>query len=165
MQGLTKEEKRRYVDLELPVEQAVIVPSTQNVDKKISTEQMQRRVQKVKKYLAKKFGGFTSDKEVGGYYSSDKDKVIQEDVNIVTSYATKKSFSKNREALLKQLGKWGKKWGQESIGYELEDDLYYIRQRKPRKNLLKNKIKRKIKSKKVLPRIRRMNRMPRIRKY
>lgn len=145
MNGLTKQEKKKYVELELPVEQAIIVPSTQDADKKISPMKMRKRVQEVKRYLAKRFGGFTSDRGVGGYYSSNKNKVIQEDVNVVTSYATEKAFAGNRKRLLKQLGKWGKEWGQESIGYEIEDDLFYIKQAPNNKKKLKMKIKKKIK--------------------
>lgn len=149
MNGLTKQEKKKYVELELPIEQAIIVPSTQDADKKISSERMSKRVKEVKRYLAQKFGGFTSDKGVGGYYSFNKNKVIQEDVNVVTSYATRKAFAENRKQLLKQLGKWGKKWGQESIGYEIEDDLFYIKQApNKKKRILKSKIKKKIRRRK-----------------
>lgn len=127
MNGLTKKEKKKFVSFELPVEQAIIVPSTRKADKPISKTLMKKRVSNVKKFLSKKFGGFTTEMGMGGYYSPEKKKLIQEDVAVVTSYAGKKAFNKNRGALLNQLRKWRKKWGQESVGYELEDDLYYIK--------------------------------------
>jgi hypothetical protein len=154
---------KKYVGDRFPIEQEIIVPSTKDVDKPVSDAEIRRRVKKVKDFLSKKFGGYTSDKELGGYYSEDKDKVIQEPVTTVTSYAKKSKFQKNRKELMQQLGKWAKKWGQESVGYELEGDLYYV---KPvNKKISKSKVKQKIKNKKVIPKIRRMNRMQRIRNY
>lgn len=117
----------KFVALELPVEQEVIVPSTKSADKLISNSERERRVRTVKKYLAQKFGGFTSDKESGGYYSDKKHKLIQEPVTVVTSYATKQSYKKNKSGVVKQVSAWAKKWGQESVGYEVEGDLFYIK--------------------------------------
>ena len=118
---------RQFVALELPVEQEVIVPSTKMADKLISLGERERRVRTVKKYLAQKFGGFTSDRESGGYYSDKKHKLIQEPVTVVTSYATKQAYKKNRLGVVKQVSSWAKKWGQESVGYEVAGDLFYIK--------------------------------------
>ena len=140
--GLTPQQKKD-VDI-LDIEQAILVPSTTGADKKISQAQYKKRIGEVRKYLSKKFGGYTSTKGVGGYYSEPKHKVIQEKVTKVTGFATKQDFRKNKPELLNQLGAWGKEWGQESIGYEHEGDLYYFPQTKTkRKTKLKSKIKRK----------------------
>jgi len=126
------------------IEQAILVPSTTKADKKIPKAKYNQRVAEVRKYLSQKFGGYTSVKAVGGYYSEPKKKVIQEKVMKVTGFATKKDFKKNKPALIKQLKVWGKKWGQESMGYEHEGDLYYFPQAKTmRKTKLKSKIKRR----------------------
>lgn len=124
----------KYVALELPVEQEVIVPSTKNADKLISEQARERRVKEVKKFLAQKFGGFTADKESGGYYSDKKHKLIQEPVTVVQSYATRGAYRKNKGLVVKQVSKWAKKWGQESVGYEVGGDLFYVK-------ALKNHIK------------------------
>jgi len=112
-------------DMWLPVEQAVLVPTTMH-DKPISTAQKKKRINAVKRYLSNQFGGFTSVSAHGGYYSNDMKKVIQEPVTVVTSFGTKKAYTKNKTKLKNQIRKWGKKWHQESMGYEIEGDLYYL---------------------------------------
>jgi hypothetical protein len=128
---LSKEHKK-YIDFHLPIQQRVIVPSTTGADKPIPKTQLKKRVQNVRKYLSQTFGGYTSTKGTGGYYSDDKKKVIKEKVVVVTSFGTKKAYSKNKGKVIEQLGNWGKKWGQESVGYEHEGDLYYIKTPKGR---------------------------------
>ena len=110
---------------ELPFEMAVYVPSTQDVDQVISVDKMDRRVDGVRKYLAKLFGGYTSEQTLGGFIASDGE-LVNEDVVKVTSFSTVEDFENNKEALLKQIGKWGDQWGQEAIGFEYEGDLFYI---------------------------------------
>ena len=137
----------------LAIEQAVIVPSTQGKTKKITNAKFNSRVKEVKKYLSNKFGGYTAVKGVGGYYSKGKG-LIQEDVARVVSFSERDKYKKNKTALIKKLGSWRKKWGQEAMGYEHEGDLYYFskgiakasaKKRKvspaTRKKLLKNLVK------------------------
>lgn len=110
----------------LPIEQIVYVPSTKGADKKVSDKEFRKRIKEVETYLSKKFGGKTSIKGVGGYFSNDKDKIINEDVIKVTAYATQEAFNKNKVALVRKLKYWRKKFGQEAMAIEIEGDLYYI---------------------------------------
>jgi hypothetical protein len=110
---------------QLPLEMVVYVPSTQDVDKVISVDKMDKRVDEVKEYLANKFGGYTSADKLGGFVDS-KGNLVNEDVVQVTSFGTKEAYDEHKEALIKQLAKWGKKWGQEAIGFEFEGDLLYV---------------------------------------
>ena len=112
---------------QLPLEMVVYVPSTQDVDKVISVDEMVKRVNEVKEYLGSKFGGYSSTDKLGGFVDS-RGNLINEDVTQVTSFATKEAFKENKEELVKQLAKWGKKWGQEAIGFEFEGDLLYVPQ-------------------------------------
>ena len=111
----------------LPIEMAVYVPSTQDVDKVISTTEMKNRVTEVSKYLANLFGGFTRTDKVGGYLANNN-QIVVENVEPVTAFATKKDFESNKNALISKLSEWARKWGQESIGFEYEGDLYYVGQ-------------------------------------
>lgn len=109
----------------LPVRTAIIVPSTSDTDKKISNTAFQKRVNQTRKFLADTNGGFTSVRSVGGF--TDKNgKLVKEDVVVVESFTTKKDFVANRPKVRKFLVKKGKEWKQESMGYEYEDDLYYV---------------------------------------
>lgn len=109
----------------LPVRTAIIVPSTTSKSKKISQEAFDRRVEETRKFLSAINGGYTSVKAVGGY--TDKDgRVIKEPVIVVESYAKRKAFMANKGRVRKWLELKGRSWGQESMGYEHEDDLYYV---------------------------------------
>lgn len=110
----------------LEVEQAITVPSTKDGDKPISRREFKRRVDEVQDYLSRTFGGETSIKGQGGYISEKTGKLIEEPVQVVTSFADDKGFSKKQKELIKKLREWRKEWGQESVAYQLEDDLYII---------------------------------------
>lgn len=123
--GLNKPFQTRKGVFHLPVRTAVIVPSTTRKDKKISRADFQKRINETRRFLAKKNGGYTSVRARGGYVTKNG-KLIKEDVAIVESFATKEAFSKNKAAVAAFLKAKGKSWGQESMGYEHEDDLYYV---------------------------------------
>lgn len=127
----------------LPIEQAVIVPSTAKADKPISKAEMRKRVDNVRRFLSTKFGGYTSTKGMGGWYSDDKKKLIKEKIVKVTGFSTKKDYNKNKTILTKQIRTWGKKWGQETMGYEKEGDLFIYNTQQKKKAKLKAKIKRR----------------------
>jgi hypothetical protein len=112
---------------QLPLEMVVYVPSTQDVDKVISVDEMDKRVDEVKQYLASKFGGYSATDKLGGYVDSTG-KLVNEDVVQVTAFSTKEAYQQHKKELIKQLSVWGKKWGQEAIGFEFEGDLMYVPQ-------------------------------------
>ena len=110
---------------QLPIETIVYVPSTDKTQKEVPIEQMNKRVDEVRKWLAKRYGGYTSSQNVGGYVMRNG-LVVHEDVVKVTAYSTVENFKKYKSLVLARLKRWCKKWGQESIGYEYEGDLLYI---------------------------------------
>ena len=114
---------RRITELE--IEQAVYVPSTE-LDKKVLPQVFKRRILEVKRTLSKLFGGYTAYQGSGGYYSKDINKVINEDIVKVVSFAKKEDFQKNKPKLYNRLRSWKRRWKQESIGYENEGNMYYI---------------------------------------
>jgi len=121
---------------ELPFEMAIYVPSTQDVDNVISVDEMTKRVEEVRKYLAETFGGYTSGDVLGGFVASN-DELVNEQVTKVTAFSTVEAFEKNKVKLLIQIGKWGQEWGQEAIGFEYEGDLFYVPQNYDSKDALK----------------------------
>lgn len=122
------------------IEQAIIVPSTQGSDKTISPAKMRKRVDEVRSFLSKKFGGYTSVSGVGGWYSTDRKKLIKEDVAVITSFAKEKDYKRNKHLVAKKIMSWGKKWGQDEVSYEKEGDLFrYVMEKK--KKRLKTKLR------------------------
>ena len=109
----------------LELEMAVYVPSTTVADQIISKTLFQKRIQEVEKYLSKLFGGYSSNAVEGGYVSQEKG-LIKEDVAKVTAFGTEDAIKKNFKPLMRQISKWCEAWGQESMGFEFEGDLYYV---------------------------------------
>ncbi len=136
--NLTDEEKKRT--FHLPVEQAVIVPSTSGVKSQrvISKAEMSTRVNNVRRFLAQRFGGYTSVKAVGGFVLKNG-KLVREDAVKVTSFATNEDFKKHKPGVINQVGSWGRKWKQESVSYEHEGDLFIVEPPKsgPVKSMMK----------------------------
>jgi hypothetical protein len=110
----------------LPIETCIYVPSTNKLQQRISPEEMKKRLFEVRRFLAKTYGGFTSVPALGGYFMQDGKKVVEEDVIKVTSFSTIEKYKKNKDRIRKMLKTWGNRWGQESMGYEFEGDMYYV---------------------------------------
>lgn len=120
-------EDKKLIGMHLPVELSVYVPSTKDANVPVSKNELDARVNEVREYLAKMFGGFSSNDVIGGYVSHSKE-LIKEDVVKVIAFATQEAYDENKEKLAHQIAKWAKEWSQEAIGFELEGDLYYINQ-------------------------------------
>jgi len=121
----TKIKKRLGKNFELPIEMAVYVPSTESANRTISKREFQARVDEVQEFVAKTFGGFSASEVEGGYVSDEKG-LIQEDVVKVTAFSQIQDFENKFDILVEKIRFWADKWGQESIGFEFEGDLFYI---------------------------------------
>ena len=110
---------------ELPLETAILVPSTKGANETINKAEFQRRVYEVEKFLSNLFGGYTAISSDGGYMSSEKG-LIEEDVVKVTAFAQEKDFEKNFSRLIARIKQWCRQWTQESMGFEFEGDLFYV---------------------------------------
>lgn len=113
----------------LPYEISVYVPSTKDVDKQITKAEMNQRASDVTKFLADKFGGFTSMQTTGGYFDHTHT-LVKEPVIKITSFSTEKAFTENKDNLIHKVQDWSKEWGQEAVGLEFEGDLYYVSDKK-----------------------------------
>ena len=109
----------------LPIEMAVLVPSTTKKSKSISKAAYHAGLSHTQKYLGRVYGGYTSVSARGGYVSHGG-KLIRERVGEVKSFTTRKEFMSHRKGLYRWLRSHGKQWGQENMGYEYEGDLYYV---------------------------------------
>lgn len=103
----------------------IYVPSTTDVGKKISRAELNKRVDEVRTYVANMFGGFSSTEVDGGYKASDGD-IVEEDIVKVSVFAQDKDWKKNETKVVNKIKEWATRWGQEAIGVEYENDLYYV---------------------------------------
>jgi hypothetical protein len=108
----------------LPIETAVLVPSTKD-GRNLGPKVLKTRTKETRKEMHDLYGGYTSVQGVGSY-TTKKGRVDKEGVNKVTSFTKTKDYRKNRKKMLKLLKEKKKKWGQDSMGYEIEGDLHYV---------------------------------------
>ena len=108
----------------LPIECIVYVPSTL-FDKKISDRQFKERIKKTAEELVALFGG-CRETVATGRYMDRRGEMIEERVAVLTGYGQGNRYLEKREAFLAWLLGKKKEWKQESIGFEFEDDLWYI---------------------------------------
>ena len=128
--GVTESRIKSKLDkssFSLPYQIAIYVPSTKDKDVVVSKRELDNRVDEVKKYLAQLFGGFNSVKVEGGYQSQDKG-LIKEDAVRVVAFGNKENIDENFKQLISKIKYWCTKWGQESMGLEFENDMFYIDQ-------------------------------------
>jgi hypothetical protein len=123
---LTEEQRAKFIHL--PIKQAIYVPSTQDISDQVSDEVLLNRVGQVSDFLSKLFGGYSAYDLKGGFiaHASSKEHFIKERFVRVVSFARREAFMENQQKLLQQISRWASEWGQESMGYEYEEDLYYI---------------------------------------
>lgn len=121
----TKLKKKLNKSFELPMEMAVYVPSTDKANIIISKRDYASRIEEVERYLSNLFGGYSAVSVDGGYVSDDKG-LIQEDVTRVATFGSTEDFESKFNELVNQVVDWCNKWGQESMGFEFEGDMFYI---------------------------------------
>jgi len=98
---------------------AIYVPSTQDVSRKISKKQHEKRVSEVRNFLTRTFGGTSTDKRIGSY-TSHGGRVVQENVAVVENFSDFRDWEKHDEEIHRFIQQKAKQWGQESISFEFE---------------------------------------------
>jgi len=121
----TKLKKRLSESFELPMEMAIYVPSTDKANVIISKKEYQNRVEEVERYLSDLFGGYSAVSVDGGYVSDEKG-LIQEDVTRVATFGSTENFESKFTKIVNKVVDWCNNWGQESMGFEFEGDMFYI---------------------------------------
>jgi len=122
---LPKKLKGKVTKLE--VEISIMIPSTKGIhtQQTVSQNELNERIDEVRAYLSSRFGGYTSVAASGGY-TLKTGIVVSEPVTRVTAFANAKAAQHFKAGLLRKVGGWAKKWGQETIGLEWEGDLFLV---------------------------------------
>jgi len=103
------------------------VPSTRDGGIPLDDETTRLLVKKVEIQFAQKFGGFTAYPAFGGWYSQDKNTIIQENITIIESY-----YSCNDDEALRfsvnLAREIAKEWNQEAISIETREGIEFVSQ-------------------------------------
>jgi hypothetical protein len=102
----------------------IVIPSTRNKTVVIGQKAFQKRVREFGNYLTKMFYGATIDYGFGTYKL--KNKVISENVAVISIFTTKELYNKYDLELRKILLKKKQSWGQDSMGFEYQEKLIFI---------------------------------------
>jgi hypothetical protein len=113
----------------LPVQVGIIVPSTE-YDKQIPRREFDNRIDETRKFMSSSFGGDTTINARGGYVTDDGNKLISENTAIVESSMTHEKFDKRKELINKFIKEKQEEWKQDTLAYEVEDDLYIYPKKK-----------------------------------
>jgi hypothetical protein len=109
----------------LAVECVVYVPSTTAESIPIGEAEFRTRVDETAEVLVDLFGGCRESTARGRYRDQDGNLIVEE-VAVVTGYGKADDYTASRERLLQWLIDAKARWGQESIGFEFEGDLWYL---------------------------------------
>lgn len=104
----------------------ITVPSTKNINQKISKAEFRSRVKKVVNFMTKNFKGNTRTSGTGQYKSDDLNRVVEEKVVVVETFTTVKDYGVAFRELKSFLFGLKKVWRQESISFEFEESLYFV---------------------------------------
>lgn len=104
----------------------ITVPSTRDIDKKISENEFHRRIKETVNFLRSTLRGSTKLMGIGNYKSDDLNKSVTERVAKVEAYTTKEDYNKYDQKIERWLKKKKKQWGQESIAYTYNGTMFFI---------------------------------------
>ena len=102
----------------------VIIPSTRDETDKINRRAFEHRVDEMIKFIHRSFTGSTVNYGIGTYELNDK--IIREDVAIISVFTDAETYNARDEILKRYLKEKKHSWGQKSISFEYEGDVFEI---------------------------------------
>lgn len=109
-----------------PIHIVIYVPSTRNIDQRISNAEFKKRITETTTFLRKQLGGSTKLVGVGNYRSDERQASVSENVAKIESFTSKVKYDEVDLKIKKWLKNKKKAWSQEWLSYEFEEALYFI---------------------------------------
>lgn len=128
MPGQSKRDFPTQGELEdgLPLELRIFVPSTRDVNVKLSKTAFQKRIQETVTFFTRLFGGSTKFAGVGSYTTQRGKRVVSENVAVVEVFTNSATWNKHDLEVKKWLLEKKQNWGQESMGLDFDGDLVFV---------------------------------------
>ncbi len=98
----------------------IYIPSTRDVDRPISRQALQKRINLVSRAIANTFGGSTVQRKAFGKWVDEDGNLVGEEIARIEFFTDRKSYLANDHKIGKIIQRLKKKWGQEAIAYEYE---------------------------------------------
>lgn len=115
---------KQELDEGLDTQIRVFVPSTYEKKKKLSASAFKKRIQETVNYFTRLFGGSTRYTGIGSYTSEEG--VIIENVAVIEAFAKGADWNRHDDAVKHWLSEKKKNWGQETLGFEWQQELIFV---------------------------------------
>lgn len=103
----------------------IYVPSTKQFSKPVTGREFKKRIRETAKFLNRTFGGTTRISGIGSYTLNEK--IIDERVVKVETFTKVKDYHKADLKVKKFIQQKRRSWGQDSIGYEFEETMHFVK--------------------------------------
>ena len=103
----------------------IYVPSTKAFSKPITGREFKKRIFETANFMNRTFGGTTKIRGIGSYNMNDK--IINEKIVKVETFAKVKDYQRADLKIKEFIQKKRRLWKQDSIGYEFEEEMYFIK--------------------------------------
>lgn len=115
---------QKEIDEGLDTQVRIFVPSTYDKNKKLSALAFKSRIAETVNYFTNLFGGSTRYVGVGSYTSEEG--VVFENVAVVEVFAKSDDWNRHDDAVKRWIMERKKNWGQESMGFEWQQEMIYV---------------------------------------
>ncbi len=106
--------------LNLPNQVVVFITASANKSLSLSAENISKRRQEIESFLNDLFG----ETSVISISAHENEKGFS--LMAISAYTNSKTFEKHKEQLSKQLLQWASKWGEDTIGMQYNNELFYV---------------------------------------
>lgn len=100
----------------------IYIPSTTSRDKKIKTNEFNRRIRKVSRQVADTFGGNTVQRMAFGSWIDNKGKLVKEKIVRIEFFTNPKTYLSKDSSVGQLIHRLAKQWGQDEISFEFQTD-------------------------------------------
>lgn len=110
----------------MPIEVAIVVPSTNEADDYIGDGNFQNRIEYVEHKFDDWFGGDTTTRAVGGYREGEGDNAeyITEDVAVVMAGTTETDYKEHKDDLKELIRKRQRNWKQDTMAFRINNRTF-----------------------------------------
>jgi hypothetical protein len=104
----------------------IYIPSTFDVNGKVDKKKLSDIKKDITSEVAKTFGGFTSYKVDGGWLNEETGEIVEEGVEIIQVFTSRKLLKKNKSLIYNLCNKIKKELKQQAISLEIDNKLNFI---------------------------------------
>jgi len=124
----TNETADPFVLIDPPLDNYVMIyiPNTYDIDKELDQDLREEHIEIFQAFFSSAFGGYSMFSGRGGWYSSELQRHICEDILYIKAFCTSESLKKYKQELYNNILHMKKELQQEAISVEINNKLYFV---------------------------------------